>query len=100
MQAKEGGQKTMKKITTFALAVTLIVTMWIGNSISSQAGCSGWTEIDSTVGTTCDYSKDCGFLWLNTGTKYRTGTKERWCDEGGSQVRKTTSFCDKIGCCE
>lgn len=87
----------MKKIIALALALSMITAVWVGNGVDVEAGCSGWTEVSSY--TTCDLTDRCGFLWLNAGTQYRSGTKERYCDKKGKQVRETTYFSGKDGCC-
>lgn len=87
----------IKRIITFVLALTLIVTIWVGSGISSQAGCSSWTVVSSS--TECDYSDRCGIFWINAGTQYVTGTKERYCEKDGKQERETTYYCNKDGCC-
>lgn len=87
----------MKKVIALALTLSMVATVWVGNGIDVEAGCSGWTVVSSS--TSCDRTDNCGFLWLNDGTQYRTGTKERYCDKNGSQKRETTYFSEKAGCC-
>ena len=88
----------MKKIITVVLTLTLVITMWMGSGFSSQAKCTDWTVVSSS--SSCDYSDSCGFLWLSPGTKYKTGTKERYCSKDGKQERETTYFSEKDGCCD
>lgn len=87
----------MKKIIALALTLSMVTAVLVGNGIAVEAGCSGWTEVSSC--TNCDLTDRCGFLWLNDGTQYKSGIKERYCNKEGKQVRETTYFSEKDGCC-
>lgn len=87
-----------KKIMSLMLSLSTIFTIAAGSTITANASCSGWTR-DPGWYVECDWSNKCGPLWLFPGTAFEIGTKTRYCDKDGKQVKETTSFYEQNGCC-
>lgn len=87
-----------KKIVSLALSLSTIFTIAAGNTMNASASCSGWTREPGWY-VSCDWSDRCGIAWAFPGTCYEVGTKVRYCDKNGRQVKETSSFYERNGCC-
>ncbi len=87
-----------KRIVLFAIVASVLSSLRELSTLTVEAACSGWTREDGWQ-TTCDWSDRCGPFWTMPGTCYEVGTKTRYCDVDGKQVKETTSFVEQNGCC-
>jgi hypothetical protein len=73
--------------------------IYFTEGIKAEAACSGWTWAPGAINgsISCNFSDRCAVIFRGTG--HRTGTKERYCDKNGQQVRETTYADEKDGCC-
>lgn len=87
--------KLLKKIAVTTMGVSIAISIF---AVPVSASCSSWTTY-YTSSSYCDNSDGCGFLWLKDTKKHRA-YQERYCAEGGKQVRKTRTILVKDGCCD
>lgn len=87
-----------KKLILKVFVALMISTLFFASAgTTAEASCSSWTV--SRNGTWQCRANRCGVLWINSGTRTRTNTEERWCARNNRQVRETRLRDETGSCC-